>query len=144
MVRYSTLALAGLATYTACAAAGTGVFFDKPSWERQNSVAAYDPEVKQRGGNTCNSGAAACDKYCMDPSSTCCNVGSGESCPAGYKCYSYGCCPENETCTERPSGCRAEHKLCGMTCTKSDHQCCPGKVSCPASATCDRELVCRP
>lgn len=59
MVRYSTLTLAGLATYMACAAAAnTAVFFDAPN------------KLAGRGQGSCGARESICDDHCIDSTST--------------------------------------------------------------------------
>lgn len=146
MVRYSTLAIASLATYTTCAAAeaapdtetapDVGIFFHISG--RDSSPMQLLGTRSGGGDAKCFKSQTACDGQCIDGMYVCCNVGQGQACQPGYTCYSQGCCREGQTCSGPPKGCTATTKVCDIGCIPKDRTCC----GYGDGSSCDSDTVC--
>ncbi|XWW98845.1 hypothetical protein V2A60_006848 [Cordyceps javanica] len=147
MVRYSTLAVAGLVTYTASASVsastaaeantvGTGVLFHIP--DRSRSSQPLTARHAAAAAAQCFAGQVACDASCIDGGFECCHVGQGQACQEGYSCYDQGCCRHGQTCSGPPRGCTATTKMCDIGCITRDRVCC----NLGDGSSCDAGTVC--
>ncbi|TQV97391.1 hypothetical protein IF1G_03134 [Cordyceps javanica] len=145
MVRYSTLAVAGLVTYTASASTaaeantvGTGVLFHIPDRSRSSQPLTARHAAAAAVAAQCFAGQVACDASCIDGAFECCHVGQGQACQEGYSCYDQGCCRHGQTCSGPPRGCTATTKMCDIGCITRDRVCC----NLGDGSSCDAGTVC--
>ncbi|KAK5992332.1 hypothetical protein PT974_05735 [Cladobotryum mycophilum] len=91
---------------------------------------------------SCDLSQDTCDNKCIPLAGTCCNIGNGSFCDAGFTCTKTGCCRTGATCND-DSGtgsltCSTGKTLCGKICIPSTATCCDKSAGtwCSSGLTC--------